>query len=639
MRSSFTPLSLLVLVLLSGACASEPGPEPEPLQAGTATVRMPVPLGIGTVGYNGLFGTPDNPSPYAERYPATERIHGHPDFTAVALSRGEGFELIILRSDMVAVVQQLRDSVVLELESRTGRNYDDALVISATHTHSGPGRFIQGGLYDLVADTFVPEFYSGLVSAMADAVEAALADLSPAELGVSFVDAADAHKDRRCEDGTDYTNDRLGIIAVRKEGQLDAVLLNYAIHGTILGLGDFTLSQDVSGAIEEKVAEALGPEVTVVHLNSWAGDVAPTSPGLVVESELSPQPSGYDAMEEIGIYLAGVVAGEIDGIETSNSPELESRSFRYPIDHYSIGYQWGEFDFLWGGVYCDAAGATCEEVLDHPNMVEACIPFPENSPAPFQSIVTVGRVDGAYFTTWAGESTTGLAERVMDGMRVQDGVEEVLFFGYANDYLGYQLEEEDWWHGGYEASGSMWGPRQGEYMAAIQEEVFGHWLAGEDSVLSFDDPGLAPAFELSGGVAWEHEAALDAGTVLVQPAATYAANGVAVFTVAGSSPGYGAPVARLQGDSGQGFEDLLSPGGRPRSSEDYGFWVDLAAEPPYSGEAGPIERRFRWSFSVPLHTRSQNLSQSEVVSYRFRVELPLADGSLTELLSEPFSID
>jgi len=104
-RSFF--LISLASALLLGACAPEA--ELGPLQAGTATVRMPVPLGIGTMGYNGLFGTPSSPTPYADRYPGTVRMHGHPDFTAVALSRGEGAELIFLRSDTIAVVQQLRD--------------------------------------------------------------------------------------------------------------------------------------------------------------------------------------------------------------------------------------------------------------------------------------------------------------------------------------------------------------------------------------------------------------------------------------------------------------------------------------------------------------------------------------------------
>jgi len=627
-------LALLTLAFALVACSAEP--ELGPLQAGTATVRMPVPLGIGTMGYNGLFGAPSSPTPYAERYPGTVRMHGHPDFTAVVLSRGEGSEIIILRSDTIAVVQQLRDSVVSELEARTGRNYDDALVVSATHTHSGPGRFIQGGLYDIIADTFVPAFYSGLVEAMADAVEGAIADLSPAEFGLSMIDAPDAHFDRRCEDGVDYKNDQLGLMVVRKGGELDAVLINYAIHGTILGISDFTLSQDVSGAIEEQVASALETDVPVLLLNSWAGDMAPQSPALAAVEGLSVQPDGYDRMLEIGLYLGQVVAAAVDSVPMTTEPLLESRTYRYPIDHQSIGYGWGEFDYPWGGVYCDAADATCDEVLNHFGMVDGCFPFPEDSPAPLQSLFTVGRIGDAVFTTWAGESTTGLAERVMAEMRSASGQTDVLFFGYGNDYLGYQLEEEDWWHGGYEASGSMWGPLQGEYMAGVHAEAFSHWLGSEELELSFPDPGLEQVFDLSGGVVWEPEEALELGTIISQPQASYPAEGVATLSVAGSQPGLGVPVAVLQRDEGGGFEDVLSPAGVPVDSDGYAFWVDLAPEPSYEDSAWPVARRFVWTFSLPLTTRASAWGDAVGASYRFAVSFP---GGTSEVLSEPFSLD
>jgi hypothetical protein len=564
-------------------------------------------------------------------------MHGHPDFTAVALSRGEGAELIFLRSDTIAVVQQLRDAVVRELENRTGRNYDDALIVSATHTHSGPGRFIQGGLYDLIADTFVPSFYEGLVGAMADAVEGALADLSPAEFGMSLLDAADAHSDRRCEDGLDYTNDQLALMTVRKEGELDAVLLNYAIHGTILGIDDFTISQDVSGAIESQVAASLGVDVPVILLNSWAGDVAPESPGLALDGELSVQPGGYDRMQEIGLYLGELVAGAIDTVPMTTEPELGGKTYRYPIHHEAIGYAWGEFDYMWGGVYCDAAGATCDEVLDHETLTEGCIPFPEDSPAPMQSMFTVGRLGDSVFTTWPGESTTGLAEEVLAEMRSASGRGAALFFGYGNDYLGYQLQEDDWWHGGYEASGSMWGPKQGSYMAGIQAEVFSHyWQTEEELELTFEEPALAPAFDLTDGVVWEGEKAMDVGVVVEQPQGSYSSTGVAVFSVSGPSPGLGVPIAFLERDDGEGFAEVLGASGGAVNSDGYSFWVDLEPSPAYGEEAGPVARSFVWKFSMPLRTRVTDWGLLSAGDYRFRVETAGGDAIA---LSDSFTID
>jgi hypothetical protein len=451
---------------------------------------------------------------------------------------------------------------------------------------------------------------------------------------MSMVSAPDAHSDRRCEDGVDYTNDQLGLMVVRKEGALDAVLINYAIHGTILGIEDFTLGKDVSGAIEEQVAVALGTDVPVVLLNSWAGDVAPRSPELATASGPSVQPDGYDRMQEIGLYLGQVVAAAVDSVPMTSEPVIEAATYRYPIDSAAIGYAWGEFDYPWGGVYCDAAAATCEEVLDHPTMVDGCIPFPEDSPAPRQSLFTVGRLGDAVFTTWSGESTTGLAERVMDTMRSTSGQEDVLFFGYGNDYLGYQLEEDDWWHGGYEASGSMWGPRQGEYMAGVQAEVFNHWLGSGEGELSFADPGLAQAFDLEGGVIWQTEDPLDLGLITLQPEPTYSVGGVATVSIAGEDPGLGVPIAVLQRDTGEGFQDVLNPAGVTVDSDSYAFWVDLSPEPSYADEEGPLARRFVWTFSLPLNTRAADWTEVAAASYRFSVSFP---GIADPVLSSGFS--
>ena len=95
---------LMVCVLALAACdpgsADDVGPEavvrePGAFQAGFASRRIPAPLGIGTGGFNGIgSGGPD--SPYAQFFPATNRLFGHPSFKATVLSRGEGFEAILV---------------------------------------------------------------------------------------------------------------------------------------------------------------------------------------------------------------------------------------------------------------------------------------------------------------------------------------------------------------------------------------------------------------------------------------------------------------------------------------------------------------------------------------------------------------
>jgi len=213
-------------------------------------------------------------------------------------------------------------------------------------------------------------------------------------------------------------------------------------------------------------------------------------------------------------------------------------------------------------------------------------------------------------------------------MQEHEGVGDVVFFGYANDYLGYQLQEDDWWHGGYEASGAMWGPRQGEYMKGVQAEVFAQYAAGAE--LGFAPPDRVAPFDLSDLDPYEAEVAVGFGGVSQQPSSTYVGSGVVSFSIDGGDPWLGAPVAVLQRDSGGVFEDVVRSDGRPVDSDGNGFWLDLAPDPGYGEDEAAESRTFRWTFSFPLTRRDAGLGSPLSGSYRFVVDVPGGpDGSLS----------
>ena len=117
----------------------------------------------------------------------------------------------------------------------------------------------------------------------------------------------DSVSDRRCEDGgPDYVNGRLPLLAVEQEGALAAVLMSYPIHGTVIGIEELTLSQDVSGAIEQAVEDRFDHPVQVQMFNAWGADMSPGNPD-VDQGLGAPQPDGYDQMEAVGSALADAV--------------------------------------------------------------------------------------------------------------------------------------------------------------------------------------------------------------------------------------------------------------------------------------------------------------------------------------------
>lgn len=619
-------------LLWSGCQGDEPvaqAPPPGPLEVGHAQARMPVPVGIGTVGYGG-FGV-GNTTPFSEIYPGTERIHNHPDLRVVVVSRGPGHELVFVRTDTVGVFQQLRREVVLELQRRMGRDLDDALILAATHTHSGPGRIVDaGGPFDLIADRFFPEFYDRMVDAIADTVEAAYADLTPGRVGITAAYTDEGHGDRRCEDGLDYENGTLPMIAIEQEGELSALMLAYAIHGTVLDIDALTLSQDVSGAIEQAVEDRFDHPVQVQMMNAWGADMSPSHPQLDTQAAVA-VPEGYEQMEAVGQVLADAVEAELGSLVWFDEPEVVANTLRVPINRDVLEYDPVVFPFTWGAVYCTGV-SDCDPATTIEGLDRACVPFPEDYPAPDQTVFTAGRLGSLELVTFPGEPGTLLAEQVMSEIAAQGGG-DVLFMGYAQDFLGYAILEDDWWQGGYEASGALWGPRQGEYLAqrAVEAWSFAHVLR----LPQHPEPDPVEPFGTGSYTPRTATAPIELGAVLSDVAPTYGPEDEVRFVVSGADPWIGTPLATLQAADGA---PVLRPNGRPWDSDGQAFWVELQTDPSYSDDLEAPTRSFQWQFVLPVRHAVAAAGPELAGSYRISVALPDGTGGTVEAVSSPFEV-
>jgi hypothetical protein len=624
-------------------CAYERPDRPAPgaLQAGLAKARIPAPVGIGTAGF-GPFGAPSNPTPFASIYPGTRRIHGHPEIKAVALSRGPGNEVVFVRLDAVGVFHQLRTDIVNRVSERLGRDMDDAIVLGATHTHSGPGRVVNTNMaetsfFDFIADKFMPEFYDRFVGAVADTIVAAYDDLQPAE--VAFVDGncPDGHSDRRCEDG-EYQNGTLPIVAVRRDGRLDALVHAYAAHGTVFGIDDQYLSQDVHGAIEEAVEDRFDHPVESLSFNAWGADMAPGSPQGVPHAEVASTVDGnHVRFRDVGWTVANAVEDALATATWTSDPEIHLETHRLTIDREAIGYTDEDFPYEFGAVYCQSTEqSNLEDECAVPeggfdDLLAACVPFNESFPAPNDTITTVGRIGDYGFVSWPGEPGTLLVEALLQRIREANGVERFFFAGYAQDYLGYSLLEEDWWKGGYEASGALWGPKQGQFISDRIVEIYDSFANG---TCPPDEPEALQPFPYSLDQAYTAEKALDLGTVAEDVQGAYLRDGVVTFTVYGSDPWVGAPLAWLEDDDGNA---LLRPNGMRVDSDDYNFDVDLSVDPSYPDQPRG-DRHFAWTFTFPLAQPVEGNLAVPDGTWTLKVQLPKSDGSTTTVSSAPFAV-
>ena len=657
MRHHWTWLMMIALSLSVTACngdgddddsaigddddTTEEIPDPGEFRAGVATVKMPAPLGIGTSGY-GALGADPSFTPFADTYPGTTRSHGALTFKAVALSRGDHYEVVFVRSDTVGVFQHLREAVIDELEVRLGRDMDDALVIGGNHSHSGPGRMIDSeGVLTLLADTFFPEFYDNMVDALADVVEMALLDLAPAQVGFAMGSSNTAHHDRRCENdalSVIQENPALPIIAVQRDGQLDALVMSYGHHGTILGIDDLTLCPDMGGIAEMKIAEQFDHPVQVILFNAFGGDMSPGDEDIDPGAVGATQPDGYDKMEGLGIVLADAITPELDSIVYTDAPAIRAATRRIPIDRDILGYTVDEFPYPNGGVYCGGAGdGNCEDDTPIPEMDQACVPFPEDEPAPDLTVVTVGQIDEMYFVTGTGEWVTNLADNLLGDMSAAAGTDDLMFIGYAQDYTGYSLTEDDWWQGGYETGGTLWGPKQGNHFAARSAEVF-QTFVDPTIPLPYTEPDPVEPFSGYTYDPYVTEVGLGAGGVDEDVPGSVGATDVVEFTVLGGDPWLGIPVATLEQDTGSGFSAVQRNDGTNVTSEGYEFWVDLTTDPSYADTMPSAIRTFYWTFHFPVSHRAPTTLPALSGDLRFRVAIPSTEGEV-EAVTGTFSVN
>ncbi|MBO6940751.1 MAG: neutral/alkaline non-lysosomal ceramidase N-terminal domain-containing protein [Deltaproteobacteria bacterium] len=617
-------------------------PDPEAFQAGVAEIAIPAPVGIGTMGFS-PFGAPDSITPFADMHPGTTRMHGQLDFKAVAFSRGPAHEVVLVRMDTIGVFEQLRAGVLDELEERLGRRLDESLVLAGNHTHSGPGRLLMTeGVLTALGDNFLPEFYDRVVTALADVIEAALDDLAPAELGFVMAETSAGHNDRRCEnDSLDIIqeNPELPMIAVRREGEIDALVLTYAYHGTILGIDELTLSGDMGSVVEQRIAERLDHPVSVLLFNSWGADMSPSNPEPGAGESGGEQPASYDRMDRIGSVIADAIVPQIDSLTYESEPTIRARTYRTHLNRDAINYDEDTFSrYRNGGAFCGAGSeGNCEDSEPVPDLDRACIPVPPNT-LPQQTLFTTGQIGEVYFVTAPGEWSTALGTGLMERMRDAAGAEHSMMIGYANDYTGYSITEEDWWQGGYEASGGLWGPKQGDFLADM---AFG---AFESYLMSYIEPPYrepAPLEPFSGYTydPYVPETAVGVGDFAVDVPASVSTTDTLEFTVQGTDPWIGTPVAVLERDSGGGsFEAVVRSNGLVVDSTSYDFWADLAVSPTYADELRADARTFEWTFHFPVSRRA---GVGEVLSgdYRFAVTLPTdLDGGTMVVHSATFTV-
>jgi hypothetical protein len=623
---------------------------PVPFRFGAAGRLLPAPIGAPTCGF---MPGPGIYTPYSENFAGSQGAYQHPTMRVFVLEGGTS-RLLLIRLDMIATNTLFVERVAHDLTQITGYDWTGKVIIGASHTHSSTGRVAPGPIWEIMADTFFPQLFDQILNGLVETALEAIVDMEPARMGYTTIDTDRLHNDRRCENPP-VQDDRLHLFRFENlEGKIKGLFLVHSLHGTLFDPKERFLSRDSFGGIEEKIKERFDYPFEVMMFQAGAGDMSPGDPKVELPGLLPEIPPKMTRIEALGQVAADLIEAALPDIQTSTDVPLQSR-WHYVDTSYDVyGYAEGEFPYFAGGAYCGSnIDAQCwtGEPTPIPDLDKTCLDiafmavgagFPGET-APDRTLVVAATIGEILMVTFPGEPVTQVLLNVEEGIREKfPSQEKIVVVGYAMDYNGYSTPEWDWYQGAYEASGAMWGPKQGDYLTDRAIEI-GVSLLDPGQPVPFVDPGPYPLL-VNDVPPWKTASSVGGAYVVTQPEAAVATGETVVFEFAGGDPWFLLPNVVLEKMDGEGdFRPVTRPNGSLVDSAGYEYVIKLIPQPNYDTDPGIKPRVFVWRFTfatdrvVPAAIFPLQGTYRFHVTGRMRVD-PSPESEEYTLVSEPFVV-
>lgn len=589
------------------------------LHAGVAVRHLDRPVGISQAGYGGRTGGVD--TPWTGIFAGTRGFHALPTIKAMVLEQG-GERLVLLKSPLMSGESGVTDALVAKLQAAHGLDLAGRIIVTATHSHHVHGRYWR--LPDIFgaigADTADEELIDILATELAATVVAAVDDLGPAQWGWAVAEGWDpqdrVHGDRRHVNDFAYGKDpRLTLLGLRRpEGPPLATIVNFGMHGTLLGTDNELLTEDAPGGLEmvfeEQFHAAYGEPILGMFVQAGGADSAPRGGHL-----------GHDGIaraEVVGQQAAPAILALWEQIEWRDDAAIDVHSQRIDLTYELFGYDRSDefqgaplglplpLPYTWGGFQCQSPAAPEDEdpATTMEGELKDCIPVDAlllgevPNPEVHQTYLTTARLDELHLVTMPGEPANSVMQylRGQVALRATEGrPAAVMGIGYSQDHLLYLTHPDDWFQGGYETQMSLWGPFAARTFVDLQMAVVDQMLGGADlEPFVEQSPSLA---EPGGFSPRPYEESLDAGALVEDVTSDHVRTETVRLRFGGGDPSLGAPRVVVQVDPGDGtFVDVPSPSGWPGAALDNSRYHMITHYDPNPGPDGQVAaaRQHQW---------------------------------------------
>ena len=249
-----------------------------------------------------------------------EGIHDSLFVKAVAIRVQEQL-LVMVGSDMLIVPPNISEQVSMIVKEKLGMNRNQ-LFFSATHTHSSVGAWSEGYVGKEFAGLSNPNVVQWLIQQFSKAIENAIEDLKPGQIGSGSFEAADFISNRLIGEKGEKNSEFVFLVAKQNPGKR-AILGSFDAHATTLGGWNMQISGDYPGYWQRKL-ESEGNDMAVF----FAGSVGSHSPHSKGEK--------FEKSKYIGEALADSVLKYVVMTELRDSIGLAAISLRMNLPEFHI---------------------------------------------------------------------------------------------------------------------------------------------------------------------------------------------------------------------------------------------------------------------------------------------------------------
>jgi len=321
------------------------------------------------------------------------------------------------------------------------------VIISASHSHSGPGAISKERLWEIApaTDLFNQELYDMYSDYVSTAMVTAENTLQPVKIAMGQDLLTTVTHNRRS--GTspylkpEDIDPILSIIRVDKlDGTPLATLWNFAIHGTCYGSSNLLFSSDVMGGACKHIEEVIGG--VALFVNADAGDIAPTG----VACNGKPDFGG-------GPIIAQAVKKLRDSLTTTANVDIRVFSQRTDFGKTNMNLTFARV------ANCTKGGplyicSICHFLNCDLNL-HLGSNWVENNPR-FTAIRLSLNGQHNVIVTIPGEALHDLGWEIRNDTK-KLGFNQTFLFGYSNNHMGYFATPREYIVGGYESELTFWG--------------------------------------------------------------------------------------------------------------------------------------------------------------------------------------